>query len=96
MRRDHNDLTPVFAIHPGEILKDMLEDRGWTQRDFAERIGRPVQLISKIINGHSGITAETAIDFATAFEMSPKFWLDLDSRYRLDTEMIKRQERKVS
>jgi len=96
MRHFDNDLIPAFPTHPGEVLKDMLEDRGWTQREFAERIGRPIQLISKIINGHSGITAETAIDFANAFEMSPKFWLDLDSRYRLDIEMIKRQERKAS
>lgn len=95
MRRDHNDLTPAYAIHPGEVLKDMLDDRGWTQRSFAERIGRPIQLISKTINGHCGITAETAIDFAQAFEMSAKFWLDLDSRYRLDVEMIRRQERKA-
>jgi len=73
----------------------MLEDRGWTQKEFAARIGRPIQLISKIINGHSGITAETAIDFAEAFEMSAKFWLDLDSRYRLDVEMIHREERKA-
>lgn len=91
MQKDHNDVTPAFAIHPGEILKDMLKDRGWTQRYFANKIGRPVQLISKIINGHSGITAETAIDFATAFEMSPKFWMDLESRYRLDSEMKLRQ-----
>jgi addiction module HigA family antidote len=55
-----------------------------------------VQLISNIINGHSGITEETAVDFAQAFEMSPKFWLDLDSRYRLDIEMVRRRERKVS
>jgi len=96
MRRYDNDLSPAFATHPGEVLKDMLEDRGWTQRDFAARIGRPVQLVNKIINGHSGITAETAIDFANTFEMSPKFWLDLDSRYRLDVELIHRRERKVS
>lgn len=96
MQQFHNDMTPAFAIHPGEVLKDMLEDRGWTQRDFAKRIGRPMQLISKIINGHSGITAETAVDFSQVFEMSPKFWLDLDSRYRLDTELIRRRERKAS
>jgi HTH-type transcriptional regulator/antitoxin HigA len=92
----HNDLTPAFAIHPGEVLKDMLEDRGWTQRKFTARSGRPVQLINKIINGHSGITAETALDFAQVFEMSPKFWLNLESRYRLDLEMIRRRERVAS
>jgi len=90
MKKSDIDITPAFAIHPGEVLKDMLEDRGWTQREFAEKIGRPLQLINKIINGHSGITAGTAMDFAEVFEMSPKFWLDLDSRYRLDVEMIER------
>jgi len=95
MKMSHNDIFPAYAVHPGEILKDMLEDRDWTQRDLAARIGQPVQLISKIINDHSGITANTAIDFAIAFEMSAKFWLDLDSRYRLDLEMLRREERKV-
>ena len=92
MRTD-NDLTPAYPSHPGETLQDMLEDRGWTQREFAKRIGRPEQLISNIINGKSGITAETALEFAGAFDMSAEFWLDLDSRYRLDVEVIRRRER---
>jgi len=92
----HNNLIPAFPSHPGETLKEMLEDRGWTQREFAKKIGRPEQLISNIINGKSGITAETAVDFAEAFEMSPEFWIDLDARYRLHTEILKRQERKAS
>jgi HTH-type transcriptional regulator/antitoxin HigA len=77
-------------------LKEILEDRGWTQREFARKIGRPEQLISNIINGKSGITAETALDFAEAFDMSARFWLELDSRYRLDVETIRRRERKAS
>ena len=85
-----------YPSHPGETLKEMLEERGWTQREFARMIGRPEQLISNIINGKSGITAETAVDFAEAFEMSPEFWISLDSRYRLDMELLKRRERKAS
>lgn len=92
----HNNLIPAYPSHPGETLKEMLEDRGWTQREFARKIGRPEQLISNIINGRSGITAETAVDFADAFGMSPEFWIDLDSRYRLHTEILKRRERKAS
>ena len=92
----HNTLIPAYPSHPGETLKEMLEDRGWTQREFARKIGRPEQLISNIINGRSGITAETAVDFAEAFEMSPEFWINLDARYRLHIEIIKRRERKAS
>jgi addiction module HigA family antidote len=95
MYREQNDQTPEFAIHPGEVLKAMLEDRGWTQREFAERIGRPVRLVNKIINGHSGITHETARDFALAFEMSQQFWLNLESKYRVDLELIRRRQRKI-
>jgi len=92
----HNNLIPAYPSHPGETLKEMLEDRGWSQREFARKIGRPEQLISNIINGKSGITAETAVDFAEAFDMSPEFWINLDARYRLHMELLKRRERKVS
>ena len=34
-----NNLTPFRFTHPGEIVKDELEDRGISQREFAERIG---------------------------------------------------------
>lgn len=90
------DLVPAYPSHPGETLTEMLEDRDWTQREFARMIGRPEQLISNIVNGKSGITAETAVDFAEAFGMSPDFWVNLDSRYRLDMELLRRQERRAS
>ncbi|MHB9025074.1 MAG: HigA family addiction module antitoxin [Armatimonadota bacterium] len=92
MRHFDNDLVPAYPSHPGETLKEMLEDRGWTQRQFAEMTGRPIQLINKIINGRSGITAQTALDFAKAFDMSPQFWMDRDSRYRLDMEILRQRE----
>ena len=35
MATNIKELTPSFAIHPGEILKDELEERGIKQKEFA-------------------------------------------------------------
>ena len=34
-----NNLTPFRFTHPGEIIKDELEDRGISQREFAQNVG---------------------------------------------------------
>ena len=76
-------MKPARAIKPGNILKEELEVRGWTQKEFAEIIGRPPQAISEIINGKKSITAQTAVLFAAALDTSPELWLNLESSYRL-------------
>ena len=76
-------LKPARAVKPGDILKEELEARGWTQKEFAEIIERPAQVISEIINGKKSITAQTAILFAAALDTSPELWLNLESSYRL-------------
>lgn len=75
---------PYRAIWPGEILKDELDARGWTQGDFAEITGRPLQAINEMLAGKKAITPETALLFSKALGTSPEFWLNLESAFRLD------------
>ena len=75
----HSDL----AIHPGEILAEELEARAMTQRALAEAIGRPEQVISEIIHGKKGITAETALQLSRVFGVSAEFWMNLQTSYAL-------------
>ncbi len=51
-----NRLTP----HPGEFLREMLEELGISQTTFHERTGMSMQRISEIVNGKRGISPETA------------------------------------
>jgi HTH-type transcriptional regulator / antitoxin HigA len=76
-------LSPAEAFPPGEYLREELDERGWTATEFAEIIGRPVQMVSEIINGKKEITTETAVAFAAAFDTSPEVWLNLQTGYRL-------------
>lgn len=65
------------SISAGECLADELDARGWSQADFAEVLGRPVQFISEIISGKKEITRETAAQIAAALGTSAEFWLNL-------------------
>lgn len=73
----------MSVVHPGEVLRDELRKRGWSQIEFAEIVGRPVGGINRIINGKTGITVRTAIEFGAAFGTSAQFWMNLWNAYRL-------------
>ena len=74
---------PAEVFPPGEYLADELDARSWSQADFAEIIGRPVQFVSEIINGKKEITAESATQIAAALGTTAESWLSLQARFRL-------------
>jgi len=95
-RQTHNHLVPAVPTHPGEVLREELSARGMTQTDLAHLVGRPLQTINMIIRGRKGVSAETALDLEKAFpEVRADFWLQLDMRYRLNVERLRRQERRA-
>ena len=74
---------PAEAFPVGEHLLEELDDRGWTQAEFAEILGRPPQVISEIVSGRKEITRESAAQIAAALGTSPQFWLNLQDQYHL-------------
>lgn len=80
-----NVITPAEVFPPGEFLRDELAERGWSEAEFADILGRPAQAISEILNGKKEITAETAVTIGAALDTSPELWLNLQSAYRLHT-----------
>jgi HTH-type transcriptional regulator/antitoxin HigA len=74
---------PAEVFLPGEYLKDALENRGWSQTEFAEIIGRPTRVVNEIIAGKRSITPETARELAAALDTTAQYWLNLESAYQL-------------
>lgn len=70
-------------IHPGEILKDELENLKLSATAFAKLLNVPANRVTSILNGTRTITADTALRLAYFFETSPEFWLNLQSAYDL-------------
>ena len=75
-----NHITPV---HPGEVLKDELEEIGLSQSALAEHIQVLPKTINEICRGKRGISAEMAIKLSRALGASPQFWLNLQNNWEL-------------
>jgi len=76
-------------IHPGEFLREILEDKRISQAQFARAIGVAPMRISHIVKGTRPITAELALLFARALGQSPQYWLNLQVAY--DLKIAERQ-----
>ena len=72
-------------IHPGEILKDELDEFGISGAELARQIKVPENRISEIIRGRRNITADTALRLGKWFGNSALFWMNLQKSYELRT-----------
>jgi addiction module HigA family antidote len=73
------------AIHPGEILmEEFLRPMGISQYRLAKDISVPPRRINEIVHGKRAITADTALRLGRYFQMSPQFWLNLQTRFDLE------------
>lgn len=68
---------------PGEVLRQLLDERRWSQEQLAAITGRSRQQIIKIMGGRAGITPEMAVVLAAAFGHSPNDWLRLEANHQL-------------
>ena len=75
--------TPAETFSPGELIKDEIEARGWSQIELAEVLGRPGRLVSELIAGKRAITPETAKGLGEAFGTGAQFWMNMESSYQL-------------
>jgi antitoxin HigA-1 len=73
-------------IHPGEILfEDFLKPMEMSQYHLAQGIGVSARRINEIVHGKRGITADTALRLGRFFGMEAQFWMNLQTRYDLET-----------
>lgn len=70
--------------HPGEILKDeFLEPLDISVYALAHAIGVPRTRLNDIVLKRRGISADTALRLARFFDMTPTYWLNLQTHYDL-------------
>ncbi|PIQ09969.1 MAG: addiction module antidote protein, HigA family [Hydrogenophilales bacterium CG_4_10_14_3_um_filter_58_23] len=75
------NMNGMRAIHPGEILKDELDELKLSANALAKALAVPTNRITAILNEQRGITADTALRLAKFFGTSPDFWMSLQSSY---------------
>lgn len=71
-----------IATPPGATIKEQLNDRGMSQKEFATRMDMSEKHISKLINGEVHLTPETAVRLEMVLGVPAKFWNNLEAIYR--------------
>ncbi|HXY57121.1 MAG TPA: HigA family addiction module antitoxin [Methylocystis sp.] len=70
--------------HPGEVLReDVLGPLGLEVTEAAHRLGVARTTLSRVLNGHAGISPELALRLEQANVSTARFWMTLQTNYEL-------------
>ncbi len=83
-------ISADLVIHPGETISDVLEERGLTQKELAQRAGVSEAFLSDVIHGKKDISKSLAMGLEYALDVPASFWLNLQANY--DAELLALQE----
>ena len=82
----------MVAIPPGATIKEQLEQRQMTQKEFAARIDFSQKHVSHLINGTVQLTPEVAYRLEMVFGIPARFWNNLEAIYREKLVQIEHQK----
>ena len=82
--------------HPGSLLRDdVIEALGLSVSETAERLCMSRVALSRVLNGHAGISPSLAIRLERAGVSTARFWLALQSNYDL-AQALKQKHPKIA
>lgn len=73
---------PDYAVPPGEILSEVLEEQGMTQVELARRLGISVKHLNQVISGAASLSSELAILLERVTGVSARLWNGLEANYQ--------------
>jgi len=69
--------------HPGDIIRDCLDELGVNVTDSAKALGVTRAALSRVLNRKAAVSAEMAVRLEKAIGSSAGFWLRLQLNYDL-------------
>ena len=86
--------VPFMAIHPTEIIKDEIKERGMSQKELAERLGMQASNVSRMLREKESITSALAAKLETALGIKSSFWLNAQAEYNKDVLAVEQRNEK--
>ena len=83
-------LSREMIIHPGETLKEVLEEKNMSQLELAIRTGVSAKHISTVLNEEKNISVSFAKKLEYALNIDAEFWIGLQALY--DRELFEFDE----
>jgi addiction module HigA family antidote len=73
---------PAWAVCPGEVLLEEIEELGETMPAFAASCGLTVEQLDGILHHHMPVTSEIALGLQSGTGVSAGLWLNLEAMFR--------------
>jgi HTH-type transcriptional regulator / antitoxin HigA len=83
MSRRRYAYNPDYTIPPGEHIQEWLDTNRRTQAWLAEKMGRPIEQVNRLIKGRIGLTVRWGLDLEKVTKQPADFWLALEMHHRL-------------
>lgn len=81
---------PDWVLPPGAIIEDALEERGWTEADFAKESGLPPAQVGQLISGKAAITEPIAEILSRVIGSTARFWIASEARYHSELQRLRK------
>lgn len=75
--------------HPGALIRDSMEAEGWTVTECAERLGVARHTLSRLLNGHAGVSPAMALALERIGWSDAEHWIRMQGSYDLAQERRK-------
>ena len=76
-------MSRLNPTHPGEGLRDDIEEMGWSVNEFAARLGVSRNTASRLLNRRCGISPSVALALERIGWSDADFWMRLQANYDL-------------
>ena len=86
---EYND---TVAFHPGYYIKEIVDESGVTQKDFAKRLGTTPKKLSLLIRGEQSLSIDIAMKLSRMLGTSVNCWINLQNSYDALIAEFKLQE----
>jgi addiction module HigA family antidote len=84
---------PFRPYHPGELIKEELECRNMSQRQFAHTFGMSYSTLNEIVNGKRPVTADFALLLEAALGLDADLLVKMQLSY--DMQVAREDKKKV-
>jgi len=81
MNKTYIEFNDKIAFHPGYYIKEVVDESGLTQEDFAKRSGTTPKNLSILIRGEQSLSVDMAMKLARMMGTSCDVWLNLQVTY---------------
>ena len=75
---EYND---TIAFHPGYYIKEIVDESGLTQEDFAKRLDTTPKNLSLLIRGEQSLSMDIAMKLSRMLGTTVNYWLNLQNAY---------------